>query len=70
MRDELVADGHPVPRIVCGGTASFPNFAELHDPAIELSPGTTNFHDYRYGDAIPDLHFQPAALLLTRVISR
>jgi D-serine deaminase-like pyridoxal phosphate-dependent protein len=70
MRDELVADGMPVPRIVCGGTASFPIFAELHDPAIELSPGTTIFHDYGYGDAFPDLHFQPAALLLTRVISR
>jgi D-serine deaminase-like pyridoxal phosphate-dependent protein len=70
MRDELVAEGLPVPRIVCGGTASFPIFAEIADPTIELSPGTTIFHDYGYGDAFPDLHFQPAALLLTRVISR
>ena len=60
----------PVPRIVCGGTASFPIFAEMDDPAIELSPGTTIFHDCGYGDAFPDLHFTPAALLLTRVISR
>jgi D-serine deaminase-like pyridoxal phosphate-dependent protein len=70
FRDELVAAGLAVPRIVAGGTASFPIFATLDDPAIELSPGTTIFHDYGYGDAFPDLVFQPAALLLTRVISR
>jgi D-serine deaminase-like pyridoxal phosphate-dependent protein len=70
FRDELVAAGLPVLRIVAGGTASFPIFATIDDPAIELSPGTTIFHDYGYGDAFPDLLFQPAALLLTRVISR
>lgn len=70
FRDELVTAGLPVPKIVAGGTASFPIFATIADPAIELSPGTTIFHDYGYGDAFPDLLFQPAALLLTRVISR
>lgn len=70
FRDELAAAGLPVPRIVAGGTASFPIFATIDDPAIELSPGTMIFHDYGYGDAFPDLVFQPAALLLTRVISR
>jgi D-serine deaminase-like pyridoxal phosphate-dependent protein len=70
FRDELVAAGLAVPRIVCGGTASFPIFAELTDPAIELSPGTVVFHDWGYSDMYPDEHFTPAALLLTRVISR
>jgi D-serine deaminase-like pyridoxal phosphate-dependent protein len=68
--DELVAAGMSVPRIVAGGTASFPIFATLEDPAIELSPGTIVLQDFGYGDAFPDLAFQPAALLLTRVISR
>jgi D-serine deaminase-like pyridoxal phosphate-dependent protein len=70
FRDELVAAGLPVPRIVCGGTASFPIYAAMDDPAIELSPGTIVFEDWGYGDAFPDLKFTPAALLLTRVISR
>ena len=70
LRDELVAAGLAVPRIVAGGTASFPIFAAIEDPAIELSPGTIIFNDFGYGDAFPDLDFTPAALLLTRVISR
>ncbi len=70
FRDELVRAGLPVPRIVCGGTGSFPIFAGLQDPAIELSPGTCVFHDWGYGSMFPDLPFTPAALLLTRVISR
>src|SRR4029453_140978 len=39
-------------------------------PAIELSPGTIVFHDWGYGESFPDLAFTPAALMLTRVISR
>lgn len=70
LRDELAASGFPVPRIVAGGTASFPIFAALDDPTIELSPGTIIFQDAGYGEMFPDLNFIPAALLLTRVISR
>jgi D-serine deaminase-like pyridoxal phosphate-dependent protein len=70
FRDALVAEGLPVPRIVAGGTASFPIFAEIQDPALELSPGTIVFHDWGYSDMFPDLKFTPAAMLLTRVISR
>lgn len=70
FRDELVAAGLAVPRIVAGGTASFPIFAEMDDPIIELSPGTIVFHDWGYSDMYPDLKFTPAAMLLTRVISR
>jgi D-serine deaminase-like pyridoxal phosphate-dependent protein len=70
LYDELRSAGLPVPRIVAGGTGSFPIFAEIFHPAIELSPGTTIFHDFGYGDMFPDMHFTPAALILTRVISR
>ena len=70
LRDELVSAGLSVPRILCGGTGSFPIFAALQDPVIELSPGTVVFHDAGYREMFPDLNFVPAALLLTRVISR
>lgn len=70
FRDELVAAGMPVPRMVCGGTASFPIYAEIDDPTIEFSPGTCILNDAGYTEAFPDLEFRPAALMLTRVISR
>jgi D-serine deaminase-like pyridoxal phosphate-dependent protein len=70
LRDDLVRHGWPVPRIVCGGTGSFPVFAKLDDPAIELAPGTCVFHDSGYGTSFPDMDFEPAVVMLTRVISR
>ena len=70
FRDRLVAGGYSVPKIVCGGTGSFPVFAKVDDPAIELSPGTCVFHDAGYGEIFPDLDFKPAQWILTRVISR
>lgn len=70
LRDELVQAGFPVPRIVCGGTGSFPIYAAKNDPAIELSPGTCVFNDGGYSEMFPDLVFPPAVAVLTRVISR
>jgi D-serine deaminase-like pyridoxal phosphate-dependent protein len=71
FRDELEETGLPVPRIVCGGTPTFPVYASLTDPAIELSPGTCVFHDAAYRGTFTDLSgFTPAALVLTRVVSR
>lgn len=70
LRDDFVARGWPVPRIVCGGTGSFPVFAKLTDPAVELSPGTCVFHDTGYGTAFPEMDFEPALWILTRVVSR
>ena len=70
FRDQLVAQGLPVPRLVVGGTPSFPCYAEMDDPAIELSPGTCVFHDAGYGQQFPDLPFTPAVVILTRVVSR
>jgi D-serine deaminase-like pyridoxal phosphate-dependent protein len=70
LRDDFIARGWPVTKIVCGGTGSFPIFAELDDPAIELSPGTCVFHDTGYSAAFPEMDYEPAVMLLTRVISR
>lgn len=70
FRTDLITSGLPVPRMVCGGTASFPIYAELEDDVIECSPGTCVFHDVGYGERFPDLEFTPAALLLTRVVSQ
>ena len=39
-------------------------------PGVELSPGTCVFWDAGYGSQLPDLPFRPAALVLTRVVSR
>lgn len=62
--------GIDVPEILCGGSPTFPIYAELDDGAITLSPGTSIFHDTGYGGHFPDLDFTPAAIVLTRVISR
>lgn len=70
FRDGLLAEGWPVPRIVAGGTASFPIYAEKDDPTIELSPGTCAYNDAGYSERFPDMVFMPATLLLTRVVSR
>jgi D-serine deaminase-like pyridoxal phosphate-dependent protein len=71
MRDALLKKGLPVPRLVVGGTPTFPVFARMDLPGMELSPGTCVLHDHGYGSRFADLSgFTPAALLLTRVISR
>jgi D-serine deaminase-like pyridoxal phosphate-dependent protein len=71
FRDELVAAGLAVPRIVCGGTPQYPVYVDIEEPSLELSPGTCVFHDCGYGEKFADLTgFRPAAMILTRVISR
>ena len=62
--------GLSVPELLCGGTPTFPVYAELDNPAILLSPGTGIFHDVGYGGHFPDLDFVPAAAVVSRVISR
>ena len=53
LREMILAHDLPIPKIV----------------AIELSPGTTVFHDAGSVHNYADLPFTPAALVLTRVIS-
>lgn len=68
LADALESEGLGPVRVVAGGTGSFPCFARIDDERLELSPGTVVFHDAGYLRAFPDLHFTPAAVLLTRVI--
>ena len=70
LRDRLAARGRPVNRIVLGGTPTFPIHAALDKPGVECSPGTCVLHDAGYAEKFPDLPFLPAAVLLTRVVSR
>jgi D-serine deaminase-like pyridoxal phosphate-dependent protein len=70
FRDRLQASGLPVPTIVAGGTGTFPIYATMDEPALEMSPGTPVFYDAGYAAAFPDLPFHMAAVLLTRVVSR
>ena len=60
--------GLPIPRIVAGGTPTFPIHARR--PNVECSPGTCVLWDTAYGGALPDLDFLHAALVLTRVVSK
>lgn len=72
VRAELERRGLAVPRVVAGGTPTFPVYAGMRDiPGLECSPGTYVLHDHGYGSKFPDLTgITPAAVLVTRVVSR
>jgi D-serine deaminase-like pyridoxal phosphate-dependent protein len=71
LRRNLERKGLPVPRMVVGGTPTFPIYARMNFPGLECAPGTCFLHDHSYSTHFADLAgFQPAAFLLTRVISR
>lgn len=71
LRGELGKKGLPIPRLVLGGTPTFPVFAKMDLPGLECAPGTCFLHDNGYGTRFTDLTgFVPAAVLLSRVISR
>jgi D-serine deaminase-like pyridoxal phosphate-dependent protein len=71
LRKALERAKVPVPRLVMGGTPTFPIYAGLDLPGLECAPGTCVLHDHGYGSKFADIGaFTPAALLLTRVISR
>jgi D-serine deaminase-like pyridoxal phosphate-dependent protein len=70
LRSALQAMGLQVPRLVLGGTPTFPVYAQLDLPGLECTPGTCVLYDHGYRSRFPDLSFfRPAALLLTRVVS-
>jgi D-threonine aldolase len=71
LRDALEKKGLPVPRMVVGGTPTFPLHARMNYPGQECSPGTCVLNDHGYSSQFPDVAlFTPAALVLTRVVSR
>lgn len=68
LRHRLEAAGLAVPALIASGSPTFSVHARLSDR--ESSPGTTVLWDAGYGTRYLDLAFEPAALLVTRVISK
>ncbi|MCB8945093.1 MAG: D-TA family PLP-dependent enzyme [Ardenticatenaceae bacterium] len=68
MIGRLEADCIHVPNIVAGGSPTFPVHA--HNADVDLSPGTYVLWDAGYSAICPELPFAPAAVLLTRIISK
>jgi D-threonine aldolase len=68
LRDDLISAGLPVPRLVAGGTPTFPIHARRD--GVESSPGTCLFWDAGYAAKLPDMDFLVAALVFTRVVSK
>jgi D-serine deaminase-like pyridoxal phosphate-dependent protein len=68
FKKELQGDGLIIKELIAGGSPTFAIHAEHADRT--LSPGTTVLWDFGYGDKHPDLPFLPAAVLLTRVVSK
>ena len=66
--DLLRNHGVETVELVCGGSITFPIHA-VH-PERTLSPGTTLLWDQGYSSNFPDLKFDTASVLLTRVISK
>jgi D-serine deaminase-like pyridoxal phosphate-dependent protein len=59
--------GLDAPIIIAGGSPSFSIHAKR--TGVECSPGTFVFWDKGYGDICEEQLFEPAALVITRVIS-
>ena len=66
LREQLRALGFD-PIIVAGGSPTFPIHAQR--PDVECSPGTFIYWDEGYGTTLPEQPFEPAALVVGRVIS-
>ncbi|WP_116771186.1 D-TA family PLP-dependent enzyme [Maribacter litoralis] len=58
----------PSPKIVAGGSPTFPYHSIRKD--VDASPGTTLLWDSGYGNAFPEMKFLPAAILMTRILSK
>ncbi|NGM64954.1 D-TA family PLP-dependent enzyme [Sphingobacterium sp. SGR-19] len=65
--ERLLDEGFTKPRVVIGGSPSFPIYAQY--PEVECSPGTFVLWDKGYADTLPEQNFLPAAVLMTRVVS-
>lgn len=71
--ESLVEAGVDVPLVVSGGSPTFPMHATRAKSSSlnwQASPGTPVLWDAGYGEHYPEMGYAPAALLLTRVISK
>lgn len=68
LRSEIEDRKLPFPTVVAGGTPTF--IIHRNRKNIELSPGTPLLWDAGYTHAFPDLSFELAAVLATRIVSK
>jgi D-serine deaminase-like pyridoxal phosphate-dependent protein len=68
LKNAIEKSGLKVDKIVAGGTPTFPIHCKRE--SVETSPGTSLLWDEGYGANYKDLDFLPAAVLITRVISK
>jgi len=68
LKAELESAGMAVPRVVGGGSFSFPYYARTE--GWHGSPGTCVYWDTGYADSMPDMPFSYAALVLLQVVDR
>lgn len=64
---KIQQEGFPAPKIVAGGTPTFPVHAQREK--VECSPGTFVYWDKGYESSFPEQAFLTAALVISRVIS-
>jgi D-threonine aldolase len=67
LRDTIVGETGITPRIIAGGTPTFPIHAQR--PGVECSPGTFVYWDKGYQSILQEQPFLFAALVVTRVVS-
>lgn len=68
LKNRLEANGIRNIHVVAGGSPTFPFHSQRM--GIEASPGTTLLWDAGYGQLFPESDFIPAAVVLTRIISK
>ena len=67
-QNKLVIEGFPDTELLVGGTPGFPFYA--NDPTLICSPGHAMLWDFGYSEQFTDIHFDYAALVLTRVVAK
>jgi D-serine deaminase-like pyridoxal phosphate-dependent protein len=65
---EITESQGKAPMVVAGGTPTFP--IHVNRKNTETSPGTCVLWDSGYEEQYPDLDFMPAAVVLTRIVSK
>jgi D-serine deaminase-like pyridoxal phosphate-dependent protein len=68
LRDQLRAEGLPVPRVIASGTPTFALLAQHDD--VEVGAGTTVLWDFGQAEVCPGHNFLNAAVLFSRVVSK
>ncbi|AKA36554.1 D-TA family PLP-dependent enzyme [Flagellimonas lutaonensis] len=68
LKDDIIKLGMEVPDIVVGGSPTFPVHCKRKN--VQKSPGTTLLWDQGYSDILPELDFECAAVLITRIVSK